>query len=311
MNNRSLSCGALAALLVLLALFTPAAALAARLKVVTTLPSLAAIAREVGGDHVEVVTLAAKNEDPHFVDPRPNYVLDLNSADLVVYNGLELEVGWLPPLLTQARNAALGDGKSGNFDASAFITPLDVATTRVDRSRGDVHASGNPHYLLDARSGARVAAALAERLADLDPAHEDDYLSRADRMVAELEKFAREQTERFAKLPAEKRRIVAYHASLSYLKDWLGLVEVATIEPLPGVSPDPGHVADVLKTIKAQSVPLIVQERYYPSSTAEKLAELSGARLILLDGNADFDSGERYIDYLRRISDALYEPLGG
>lgn len=300
----------LAAMLVTL-LLTPGAALAGKLKVVATLPSLAAIAAEVGGDDVEVVTLATKNEDPHFVDPRPNYVLELNSADLIVFNGMELEVGWLPPLLTQCRNPGLVAGKPGHFDASAFITPQGVPTGKVERSQGDVHASGNPHYLFDARSGARVAAALAERMAELDPAHEDGYLERGDRMVAELETFAREQATRFGELSDDKRRIVAYHASLGYLKDWLGLHEAATIEPLPGVAPDPGHVAAVLKTIKTDRVPLIVQERFYPSSTAEKLAELSGARLIMLDGNADFAAGERYIDYLRRLTDALYEPLAG
>ncbi len=281
----------------------------AKVRVVATVPTLAALAAEVGGEHVEVVTLAGPNEDPHYVDARPDYVLRVNKADLLVLVGLELEVGWLPSLQTSGRNAAVNVGGRGYFDASAYITPLEVPTRRIERSEGDIHPGGNPHYLYDPGYAARVASALGERLAALDPANEEAYLARADALVATLERLRREQRARFAELSAERRAVVSYHASMVYLTQWLALREVMQIEPRPGISPDPGHVAKVRVAMKEQAVKVIIQEAYYPSATSKKLADLAGGTVVVIDGGPRFSQGESYVSYVQRVVDELFQAL--
>ena len=253
----------------------------AKLKVVATLPSLAALAQEVGGDLVEVEALAAPTEDPHYVDPRPNLVLKLNRADLLVANGLELEIGWLPPLQAQARNGDVMAGGKGFLDASMFVERQEIPGGKIDRAMGDIHPGGNPHYLFDPRAGARVAQAIADRMAALDPDHAGSYAGRAAVLVASLQGFARSEAARFRALPDAQRQVVTYHKSFTYLLDWLGLKEVATVEPRPGIPTDPGHVAAVLSTLRSTSTRVILQEEYYPRSTSETLGRLAPARVVV------------------------------
>lgn len=295
-------------LLLCLLLLAPGAALA-KLHVVATLPDLAAIATKVAGERADVHALASPRQDPHFVDPKPSLVLELSRADVVIVNGLQLEDAWLKPLLTQARNPKIQPGARGYLDASTLVDLLEVPTGKIDRSMGDVHPGGNPHYLFDPRRGAKVALGVAERLASVDPAHADEYQRRAQAYAQRLEAFAREQAARFGSLPKEQRDVVSYHRSLVYLFDWLGLDEAATLEPRPGIAPDPGHVARVLGLMKQREVRAIVQEEFYPTSTSKTLARLTKAELVVLHGGTRFLEGETYEQHLQHIAEDLHAAL--
>lgn len=294
-------------LLVVSAILLLGGAARADLRIVGSLPDLAALAAAVGGPHVEVTTLAAPGEDPHFVDPKPSLVLPLHRADLLVVNGLELEGPWLGPLLVQARNARIQPGSPGHFDASTFVEKR-AAPASLDRAQGDVHPGGNPHYLLDPRAGARVARALGERMAAIDGEHADVYRANGEKVAAELEQLAAAEAARFRALPAEKRRIVPYHDSLPYLVDWLGLEAVIHVEPKPGISPSPGHVAQVLQRMKQTGARVIVQEAFYPQKTSDTLARLAGGEVVVLSGGTRF-AEQTYPERMREIAEKLYAAL--
>jgi zinc/manganese transport system substrate-binding protein len=281
----------------------------ARLRVVATLPDLAAIASEVGGPEVEVVALADSAQDPHYVDPKPSLLIPLSKADLLIVNGLELEVGWLPALQASARNKAILVGAVGYLDASVGVRLLDVPEGKIDRAQGDIHPGGNPHYIHDPRASIVVAKAIARRLGALDPAHAGAFEARAAEFGREAQRLVDAERQRFAKLPAEKRRIIGYHRSLNYISDWLGLTEEATIEPLPGIAPSPGHVAQVLQTMRARGARVIVQEEYYRRNTSETLAKMAQSEMVLLHGGTRFQKGERYLDHVRHTAEEVYRAL--
>lgn len=282
---------------------------AAEVRVVTTLPALAALADEVGGELVEVTPMLASTQDPHYADARPSLMLALSKADLLILNGLELEVGWLPKLLVGARNARVQAGADGYLDASTVVHRLEVPAAKIDRSQGDVHPGGNPHFLYDPRAARAVVGAITERLAKLDPANRDAYFARGRKLMKELEAFAAEQTQRFLALGPDRRRVVSYHRSFPYLYAWLHLEEVATVEPKPGISPDPGHVSKVLSTIKGTGAPAILEEEYYPTSTSETLAKLGKASLLVVPGGPRLDKGETYLGWIRGITEELHGAL--
>ena len=295
-------------LLVALSWLAPAEA-EARLKVVATLPDLAAVAREVGGPDAEVTALSLPSQDPHFVDARPHLVLALNRADLLLLTGLELETGWLPTLITGARNARIQPGAVGYLDASTVVPLKQVPAGRIDRSMGDIHPGGNPHYMSDPRNGARVAKAVADRLAALDPAHRAGYQARAKKLAAEALAVAKAQEARFKALPASKRRVVTYHQSLVYLLEWLQLEQVATLEPKPGIPPSPGHIASVLGTMRQRAVGAVLQEEYFPTTAAKLLAQKTQATLVVLPGGPDFEKGQGYVAHVQALSDKIFEAL--
>lgn len=289
-----------------LSALTPAEALA-KVRVVATLPDLAAVASEVGGSDVEVTALSLPTQDPHFVDARPHLVLALNRAQLLVATGLELEAGWLPTLSRGARNARILPGAAGYLDASRVVTLKQVPAGRVDRSMGDVHPGGNPHFMADPRNGGRVGLAIAEKLAAIDPAHAKGYQERARALAAAATRLAAEQSRRFAALPAPKRQVVTYHQSLVYLLDWLKLEQVATLEPKPGIPPSPSHIAGVLGTMRARGVEAILQEEYFPTTAGKLLADKAKARLVVLSGGpAD---GQGYLDYVKAMADRVHGGL--
>jgi zinc/manganese transport system substrate-binding protein len=278
---------------------------AAALEVVATLPTLAALAHEVAGPHATVSSLLGPKQDPHYADPRPNLILTLNKADLLLTNGLELEVGWLPGLVRQARNPRIQTGTSGWFDASMWVRRLQVPA-RVDRAMGDIHPGGNPHFLVDPRAGAAIAEGLGKALATVDPAHAADYQRNANALASRLRDLAAAESKRFAALPEAARRLVVYHDSLIYLVDWLQLKQVATVEPRPGIPPDPGHLAKVVGTMRATTTRLLAQEEFYPRNTSEQVVKLTGGRLVVLAGGVGFNEGQRYEDWVRAIARELY-----
>jgi zinc/manganese transport system substrate-binding protein len=275
----------------LLLLVTPLRADAA-LRVVATVPDLAAIAKEVGGDRVTVTAMVLPTQDPHFVDARPNLALDLSRADLLLLVGLDLEVGWLPNLLVGARNPKVQVGASGYLDCSQFVPLLDVPTTKVDRAMGDVHPGGNPHYLYDPRNGARVARGIAERMGELEPANRQAYADAANAFVARLDAARARWESTLA--PLRGREVVTHHKSMTYLADWLGFSVPITIEPKPGIPPNPGHVARVVSTMDEHDIRLVFIESYYPPTNAELIRSKVGAKIVTVLGGANFPKGETY-----------------
>ncbi len=283
-------------------------ALAAHPRVVATLPTLAQLAREVAGGDADVEALLAPNQDPHYADAKPSLVIALNRADLLLFNGLDLEVGWLPALVRQARNPKLLPGAAGAFDASRYVQKLRVPTS-VDRAQGDIHPGGNPHFSWDPRAGAAIAEGLATALGQLDPEHAAAYRQRGAGLAQQLRALAAEERQKFAALPAAQRQVAVYHDSLVYLLDWLGLQQVATIEPRPGIPPDPAHLAKVVGQLKAARVPALLQEEYYPRNASDQVARLTGAKLAVLPAGPRGPTD--YARYVRALAAAIYAVQAG
>lgn len=280
----------------------------ADVKVVATVPDLAAITKEIGGKKVTVTALSLPSQDPHFVDAKPSLVLKLNKADLLIAVGLDLEVGWLPSLQTQARNADILAGGAGYLDCSTAVTVRDMATGAVDRSSGDVHPAGNPHYLYDPREAAKCAKAIGAKLIALDAGNAKTYKAGLKKFLAKLKKA---QAEWEAALAEHKgASVVSYHKSMTYLIDWLGFTEVATLEPKPGIPPTANHVATVLKAAKKAGVKVVLEESYYPDKTGKLVADKLGGSVVTLPGGADVSSGETYVQHMTALVDDLVAALG-
>ncbi len=295
-------------LLLALLLACPAAAAAkGTLKVVATVPSLASIAREVGGDRVKVESIALPTQDPHFVDARPHLALSLSRADLLLAVGLELEVGWLPVLQTGSRNPRIQSGGSGYMDCSSYVRLTEVPTTRVDRSMGDVHPGGNPHYLVDPASGAAIARALGERLAEIDPAGADGYRNRAADFAVRAEQLRWEIVE--ASGSVRGAPVVVYHASWVYLMELLGLDQVAAVEPKPGIPPTPAHVARVIEAMQARGARVVIQEPFYPVRTSQQIADKVGGEVLVVSFGPDLEAGETYLSHVEDAARAVIGAL--
>jgi len=254
----------------------------AQVKIVTSTTDFAAIAKDIGGDKVEVVSLSKGFQDPHFVDAKPIFITRLNQADLLIYNGLELEIGWLPILITGARNSDILAGNSiGHYNASTSIKDkLDVHTGSIDRSMGDIHPGGNPHYMLDPRNGIPLARGIAARLIQIDPENASYYEENFKNFVSELKlKITEWKTELE---PFQDTKVVTYHKLWVYFTKWAGFTEVGTIEPKPGIPPTPSHVANIIKTIENEHIKFIIAANYYPQKTPSIIAEKTGVPFLSL-----------------------------
>ena len=259
-----------AAALVLAALATPAQA---ALRVFACEPEWAALAQELGGSLVEASSATTALQDPHQVQARPSLISRMRSADLVVCTGAELEVGWLPVLLQQSGNAKVQPGQPGHFAAADFVRKLEVPAA-VDRSQGDVHAAGNPHIQTDPRNIAAVAPALAARLQQVDPVHAAQYAQQAAAFQQKWQQaLARWNTQA---APLRGLPVVSQHKAFAYLYDWLGLKEVAVLEPKPGVEPSAAHLQSVLATLKASPARMVLYAAYQDSKPADWLARNGG-----------------------------------
>lgn len=251
----------------------------AKVRVVTTTEDLAALAREVGGKHVQVHAIAKGYRDPHFVEAKPSYLLKLKRADLFIQVGLELEIAWAPVLLISARNPKILPGNPGFMDASEGCEVLQVSSGRVDRSMGDVHPMGNPHYWLDPSNGRKIAGNIARKLSALDPEHTEEYernLSRFESRLAEKEK------EWDGLVSAIKgTRVVTYHNSWPNFAKRFGLEVVNFVEPRPGVPPSPSHVQSLIRQMRKEKIPLILVEPYFDTKLPAKIARDTGAKLLV------------------------------
>ncbi len=249
-----------------------------KLNVVATTPDFAALAREIGGDLVEVTALAKPTEDPHFVDAKPSHLVTLNRADVLIEGGAELELGWLPPLLDNARNGRIASGAPGRIVASQGITMLEVPAT-FDRSKGDVHSLGNPHFLLDPLNAKIIAAQIAGHFAQVNPAAGETFKANLKRFDATVDRKLAEWQKLLE--PFRGAKIVTYHKDFVYLAERFHLDVVETLEPKPGIAPSPAHLAKVVSTMQATKARVILVQPYQNRRTAETVARQTGA--VVLD----------------------------
>lgn len=275
----------------------------AKVKVVATVPDLAAITAAVGGNEVAITTLSLPTQDPHFVDAKPSLVVKLNKADLLIAVGLDLEVGWLPALQTSARNSKIATGGKGYLDCSSAVKVIEVPAGTVDRSQGDIHPQGNPHYLYDPHQARACAKAIADKLAAIDPDHAKTYAANLAQFEKDLDQAIKGWEADTAGLKG--RPVIVYHRSWNYFMDWLGLVGVAELEPKPGVPPTPRHVADVLKIARDKGAKIVLQESYYPDKTGRLVAKKLDGQVVTLPGGTDVGSGETYIEHVGHAVDAF------
>jgi ABC-type Zn uptake system ZnuABC Zn-binding protein ZnuA len=281
----------------------------AKLKVVTTTPDFAAIAQAVGGDRVEVTALAKPAEDPHFVDAKPSLIVKLNNADVLIEGGAELEIGWLPALLQSTRNPRIVIGSPGRVLASEVIELLEVPTT-LDRSRGDVHALGNPHYMTDPVNALRVARRIADAFSQIDSSSRDIYQANLRKFSDTLEARLAEWQKQLA--PFKGRHVVAYHNSWPYFARRFGLQIDLFLEPKPGLPPTPGHLAEVMAKMKQTGARVIMVQPYLNRHTAESVARNTGALVVDV---ASFPGGVKgsegdYFKLMDHLVSSLANALG-
>jgi ABC-type Zn uptake system ZnuABC Zn-binding protein ZnuA len=275
---RLLAAAGLAAFAGLAALAGPAAA-AAKVRVVTSLQDFASITAAIGGDRVDTFALAKGYQDPHFVDAKPSFVLQLSRANLLEVAGLELEIGYLPPLIDQSRNNAIHPGSPGYLDLSSGCDILQRPTQVVTRAMGDVHPYGNPHYWTDPENGRVMARAIAARLAELDPAGAAAFSKNLAAFEARLTAKEKEWDAKMA--PYAGTRVVTFHESWPNFAKHFKLAIVGTVEPKPGIPPTPSHTLDIINLILAQKVPVILVEPYFDHKTPNYIAQKTGAKVLL------------------------------
>lgn len=268
-------------LALMLSAICPAPLLAAsKLNVVTATADLAALAAEVGGDRIVVESIARGYQDPHFVEAKPSFLLKLRRADLLIVVGLQLEISWLPPLITQCGNPRVQIGASGYLDASQFTEILEIPTAPVTRAMGDVHPFGNPHYWLDPENGRRIARGMQMKLAQMKPedaAYFEQRFQSFSQRLQEAEKSWDEQTK-----PWRGRKVVTYHRSWPNLAKWVGLEVIGYVEPRAGIPPSPGHIVELIQLMKRENVKVILVEPYFDLKTPNSIARETGAQVVVL-----------------------------
>jgi zinc/manganese transport system substrate-binding protein len=274
-----------------------------KLNVVCTLPDLAAVTDAVAGQNINLTCLAGPSEDPHFVDPRPSFAKILNKADLLIEGGIELEIGWLPPLVQNARNAKILLGQPGHLNASERVEIKERPTGPVDRSQGDVHPLGNPHYLMDPLNAVIVAQQVAERLGQLDGAHADVFKQNAQKFAEEI----KTQLPEWQKIiePVKGEKVITYHKSFPYFIERFGLEFFDALEPKPGIEPSPSHIADLIKRGKAAGIKLILIEENRPRKTPERVAQEIGAKVVILHHMPQTTGHDRYVTWIRGMVEAV------
>jgi zinc/manganese transport system substrate-binding protein len=271
----------LAAFALVLALACPPPTRAAgKVQIMTATSDLAALAQEVGGDKVEAESIARGYQDPHFVDAKPSFLLKLKRADLLIVVGLELEIGWLPPLITQSTNPKIQVGGPGYFDASRFAKILEIPTGQVTRAEGDVHPLGNPHYWLDPENGLRIAKGIADKLSEMHPGDAAYFSQR----YSDFEKRLKEADQKWLAqmAPYSGRKIVTYHRSWPNFAEHFQLNVVGYVEPRPGIPPSPQHTVELIQQMKRDNIRIIVVEPYFDLKTPNAIARETGGQVLVL-----------------------------
>jgi zinc/manganese transport system substrate-binding protein len=273
----------------------------AQLNVVATLPWIGSLAKTLGGDHIAVTTLVKPNQDPHIVEAKPSMILAGRKADILMYNGLDLEIGYLPLILESSRNPRIVPGKPGSLDCSRFVQVI-ARPTAVDRSLGDVHPLGNPHYYFSPSNILRVAAGMTDVLVGMDGAHAEDYRQNFQKFSMQ---FARKQKE-WQALGLQGKRFVAYHKLFEYLAPEYGLEFVGYIEPKPGIPPSAGHIESLIESIRVSKPDGILTTSDYGKKESESIGEKTGVKVILLPGDVGAMAGtDDWIAFMDTVLKAL------
>jgi zinc/manganese transport system substrate-binding protein len=265
--------------LLICAAVSPSVAEAKKLRVVTSTADLAALAQEVGGDRIDVESIARGYQDPHYVEAKPSFLLKLHQADLVISVGLQLETGWLPPLVAQSGNPRIQVGASGHLDVSQFCEILEIQQGAVTRAGGDVHPLGNPHYWLDPDNGRRIAGGIARKMAELDPGNatyfQQRFLDFDRRLSAAEQKWDADMR------PYRGQKVVTYHRSFSYFANHFGLNVIGFVEPRPGIPPSPNHTIEMIQLIKRENCRAVLVEPYFDLKTPNSIGRETGAQVVV------------------------------
>jgi zinc/manganese transport system substrate-binding protein len=298
-----------AATLALVTIAATGSAAAAQIRVVATTPDLASVAREIGGDKVSVVALAKPTEDPHYVDAKPSHIVTLNRADALIEGGAELELGWLPPLLENSRNSKISAGAPGRIVASDGVKMLEIPTS-FDRSKGDVHSLGNPHFMIDPVTVKIIGRNIADHFSQIDPKNAATYNGNLTRFNAKLDaKYAEWQKEL---APYRGARIVTYHKDFIYFAERFGLTIVDELEPKPGIAPSPSHLAQVIGKMKATNAKVILVQPFQNRKTAETVARQTGATVLDVPQQPGAaPNTTTYFDMMDNLVHTLAGGLGG
>jgi ABC-type Zn uptake system ZnuABC Zn-binding protein ZnuA len=251
-----------------------------KLNVMTAVEDLAAIAREVGGDRVTVESIARGYQDPHFVEAKPSFILKLQKADLLIVVGRELEIGWLPPLILQSRNAKIQPGAAGYLDASEHAKILELPQGQITRAMGDVHPLGNPHYWMDPENGKIIAQEIAAKLSELRPGDKAYFSQRLSDFTTKLDAAEKRWSAMMA--PYKGIKVVTYHRSFPNFADRYGLDIIGYVEPRPGIPPTPQHTLDLINEMKRQNVKIVLVEPYFDLKTPNAIGRETGAEVLVL-----------------------------
>ncbi len=286
----------------------------AAVRVVSSIQDFASLADAVGGRHVETFSLAKGYQDPHFVDAKPSFILKLSRADLLIVAGLDLEVGYLPPMIDQSRNDKIRPGAPGYLDASAGCDILERPTGVVTRAMGDIHPFGNPHYWLDPNNGRIIARAIAARLTAIDPAGAPDYKANLAAFETKLVEAEKRWDAMLA--PYSGTELVTYHNSWPNFLKRFRLVAAGYIEPKPGIPPTPSHTVEIINMMREKKVPVILMEPYFDEKTPKAVTEKTGARLLRfipsVGGVPEVKDYIALFDYdVKLLADALAAQKGG
>ena len=262
-------------------LFAPLAAQAqGKLNVMTTTEDLAAIAREVAGDHATVEAMARGYQDPHFVEAKPSFILKLQKADVLICVGRELEIGWLPPLIQQSRNSKIQVGAAGYLDASLGATILEIPNGNITRAMGDVHPLGNPHYWLDPENGKRIAKDIADKFSQFRPNDRAYFEQRLADFTTRLDAAEKGWLAKMA--PYKGTKVVTYHRSFPNFAERFGLDIIGYVEPKPGIPPSPQHTLDLINEMKRQNVKVMLIEPYFDLKTPNAIGRDTGAIVLVM-----------------------------
>jgi zinc/manganese transport system substrate-binding protein len=264
----------------LLAALAPPARAQGKLSVMATTEDLASIGREVGGDRISIDSIARGYQDPHFVEAKPSFILKLQRADVLIVVGRELEIGWLPPLLQQSRNAKIQPGAEGYLDASANVQILEMPTGQITRAMGDVHPLGNPHYWMDPENGKKIGKEIADKLSQLRPNDRAYFEQRLADFTSRLDQAERRWLQQMA--PYKGTKMVTYHRSFPNFAERFGLEIVGYVEPRPGIPPTPQHTLDLINEMKRQNIKLVLVEPYFDLKTPNAIGQQTGAQVLVM-----------------------------
>lgn len=284
----------IALLTLVLCLTSGLSALHAQLRVVTTLPDLASITRHVGGEHVDVFSIAAGYQNPHFVDPKPSFIVRLSRADMFVQVGLDLEIGWAPSLLESSRNSSIQRGSAGYLDASEGIE-LKQVPDQVSREEGDIHIYGNPHYWLDPIRGKQVADNIYNTLVELDPDNQEAYARNLEAFKQRIDEKMEEWQGMME--PYQGTEIIAYHNEWVYFEERFGLEIAGFLEPRPGIPPTPSQLVKVIEMVNSRDINVIINSPYFSNDSPEVVARNTDVQIVqLATMTGGYEEIEDYFD---------------